>query len=216
MTALAFLRLHQLFDSQFPIGGFAHSNGLETYAQLGMDKEGLAALLETQLELGFGRLDLAACALAFGANDEEALQELCAEVAAWKPVTGPRSTSLKLGRRMLTLARRLQPCAVDFSLPEPHQAVVAGALARRLGIALEPLLLAFAQSSLTSSLAAATRCLPLSPEQAQEILTSLQPTVIEAVGRVLADPRAHLFAATPALDVRAHQQASLYTRLFQS
>ena len=216
LNPLSQLRLLQLFDSAFPIGSFAHSSGLETYAQMGLDKEGLEEVLSVQLELGFGRLDLAACALAFAAEDEEVLDNLCQEVTAWKPIPGLRNTSLKLGKRLLTLAARIYPHILDFELSEPHQAVALGALGRRLDIQLQPLLLAFAQSTLTSSLAAATRCMPLSPEQAQEILTRFQPDIVNVVERVLADPHANLFSATPALDVRAHQQAFLYSRLFQS
>ena len=216
MNPLSHLHLLQLFDSQFPIGSFAHSSGLETYAQMGLNKEGLGEVLRVQLELGFGRLDLAACAIAFTAQNDVELNTLCTELSAWKPVPGLRNTSLKLGKRLLTLAARIYPHTLDFELKEPHQAVVVGALGRRLEIELEPLLLAFTQATLTSSLAAATRCMPLSPEQAQEILTSLQPLVVSTVEEVSADPHTHLFAATPLLDIRAHQQAFLYSRLFQS
>ena len=213
---IALLRLLQLSDSQFPVGSFAHSSGLETYAQMGLDKEGLAELLSVQLEHGFGRLDLAACALAYGSKSDTELNELCHEVTAWKPVPGLRETSLKLGKRLLVLTERIYPGLAKLALEESHYPTVFGTLGKRLSIDLEPLLLAFAQSTLTSSLAAATRCMSLSPEQAQEILTGLQPEVSGAVSRVLADPRANLFSATPALDVRAHQQAFLYSRLFQS
>lgn len=213
---LALLRLLQLFDSAFPIGGFAHSSGLETYAQTGLDKQGLFELLEGQLEVGFGRLDAAACLLAHGADDLEALEDLCLTLSAWKPVPGIRRTSLKLGKRLLTLAKRLYPVETDFTLSEPHHAVVTGALGRRLGVAPRPLVLAFLHSSLTAQLAAATRAMSLSPETAQELLTALHPGVVRAADRVLEDPEANLFSATPALDVRAHQQAFLYTRLFQS
>lgn len=206
----------QLFDSAFPIGSFAHSSGLETYAQAGLDKRGLFELLEGQLELGFGRLDAAACALAFQAENLAELEDLCVTLTAWKSIPGVRQTSLKLGKRLLTLAKRLYPLETDFTLTEPHQAVVVGALGRRLGVAPRPLVLAYLHSSLTAQLAAATRALSLSPEAAQELLTALHPNVVRAADRVLADPEANLFSATPALDIRAHQQAFLYTRLFQS
>ena len=40
--------------------------------------------------------------------------------------------------------------------------------------------------------------------------------IVEAADEVLADPEAALYTTTPGLDIRAHQQASLYSRLFQS
>ena len=265
---LPLLRLLQLHDSQFPVGAFAHSNGLETYAQEGLDDRGLHELLAAQVEHGWGRLELAAAALAWsaagdgrsragadggevssaathgaepstaaahhGADGAEpstvratvpmaasplaALEGLALEVEAWKPIPGLRSTSLRLGRRMLTLALRLWPeeAGALEGLERPHHAVVVGALARRLRVPLRPTLLAFAQGTLWSALTAATRCMPLSPERAQELVVALQPAVAGAVERVLEDPGANLWSATPAADLRAHQQAGLYTRLFQS
>lgn len=217
MSDLAFLRLLQLSDTAFPIGSFAHSSGLETYAQRGMIKEELEDYLGNQLELGWGRLDLAAVVLAYGAEHLQKLGELCSELTAWKVVPGLQQTSLKLGGRLLNFSRRLFPeVARDLALTQPHHAIVLGTLSKRLDIDLYSLLLAYAQSTITNQLIAATRCMSLSPEQAQEILVQLQPRTIKAVKIVLADPSASLFSATPATDIRAHEQAFLYTRLFQS
>jgi urease accessory protein len=217
MNDLAFLKLLQLSDTAFPIGSFAHSSGLETYAQRSMTKEKLEEYLRNQLELGWGRLDLAAVSLAYQAETTQRLRELCDELSAWKIIPGLRQTSLKLGGRLLNLSRRLFPeVARELVLPQPHHAVVLGALSKRLDIDLPSLLLAYAQNTVTNQLIAATRCMSLSPEQAQEILVQLQPRIIEAVNLVLANPSASLFSATPAADIRAHEQAFLYTRLFQS
>lgn len=217
MNDLAFLKLLQLSDTAFPIGSFAHSSGLETYAQRGMTKIELEDYLRNQLELGWGRLDLAAAVLAYQAENLQSLDELCHELTAWKVIPGLQQTSLKLGGRLLNLSRRLFPIvASDLVLTQPHHAVVLGTLGKRLEIDLHFLLLAFAQSTITSQLVAATRCISLSPERAQEILVRLQFDITRAVETILANPEGSLFTATPATDIRAHEQAFLYTRLFQS
>jgi len=69
--SVALLRLLQLFDSQFPVGAFAHSGGVETYASLGGGVGELADILDAQIALGWGRSDLAAAYLAWRATNAE-------------------------------------------------------------------------------------------------------------------------------------------------
>jgi urease accessory protein len=214
---LALLRLLQLSDSQFPVGAFAHSAGLEAYAQDGIGPDDLHELMATQLELGWGRLDLAGWVRAWHAPGVEALDALGREMSAWKPIPGVRAASLSIGARTARLAARLWPDWEDLrTLEHPHQAIVSGALARCAGVRPVAGALAFAQSTLTAQLAAATRCMPLSPERGQEILTALAPQLLEAVTRAVDDPVGHFWSATPEADLAAHRQASLRTRLFQS
>ena len=218
MDDQALTKLLQITDSQFPIGSFAHSSGLETYAQKGLDNLGLTSLLDAQIKVGWGRLDLAATALAWDTVNAATVESLCLELSAWKVIPGLRRSSLSLGRRLLELAIRLFPGIAEdlLKLEAPHQAIIFGALGKRLGIEQRALVLAFGHNTLLSSLSAATRCMSLSPEKAQEILISLQPQLRQAITHVLANPRASFFSATPAIDLRAHQQAYLRTRLFQS
>ncbi len=219
MEDRAWLTLLQLHDSAFPIGAFAHSNGLERSAELGMTPESLEAWLRVQLRLGFGRLDLAGLALAYLAPDERDLADLADALDAWKSVPSLRATSLALGRRTLALARRVWPGEVARLQLEPercHHALVTGQLARALDLPLRPSALAFAQGSVAAALAAATRCLPLGPERAQALLAALQGDVSDAVERVLADPRGSLWSATPAADLRAAEQPRMTSRMFES
>ena len=145
------------------------------------------------------------------------MDALGAEVEAWKPIPGQRLAGERVGRRMQILAKRLFPGeAGDLEVRPPQAPVVAGALARRLGLEEEPFALFYGHSCLAASLAAATRSMALSPERAHQILVALQPRLAEQVEEVRSDPAASLYAATPALDLRAHQQGFLHTRLFQS
>lgn len=216
------LQLLQLHDTAFPIGTFAHSNGVERYAELGMRPAALADYLHAQLRYGFGRLDLAALTLAYAADEHHGGPELAAlatTLDAWKVVPSLRATSLALGRRTLALAGRIWPAAaarVELHGDQRHHPLVIGRLSRRLELPLRASALAFAQGSLSAALSAASRCLPLGPERAQVLLAELQPALLEALERVLAAPHDSLWSATPAADLRAVQQPRMLSRMFES
>lgn len=216
---LPLLRLLQLFDSQFPVGAFAHSGGLETYAARGGSLPELRQVLRAQIQLGWARSELAGAYLAWQAAgnpvDALALDRLAMSLDAMKVVPGIREMSLGLGRRTLELLRRLYPGRLPH-LAQPHHAVVIGVAGRCLEIEPRALLLAYAQNLATGTLAAALRCMPIGPAQAQELLIEVQPELSGAVTRAMSDAAASLFTCTPALDVRSHQQALLHTRLFQT
>jgi urease accessory protein len=211
------LRLLQLFDSQFPIGAFAQSGGIETYAARGGTLAELRQVLGAQIDLGWGRSDLAAAHLAWRAAVpvSRALDDLAIRLDALKVVPAVRDASIRLGRRTLVLLHRLYPGILP-DLARPHHAVVIGAAARGLGVDKRDLLLAYAQSLAMGTLAAAVRCMPVSPEQAQALLVESHPRIVAAVERACDDPDGAMFTSTPALDIRSHQQAGLHTRLFQS
>ena len=215
-SSVALLRLLQVFDSQFPVGAFAHSCGVETYAALGGGVGELASVLEAQIALGWGRSDLAAAHLAWLATTRNSPLVTCARhVDVLKVIPAVRNASIGLGRRAAELLKRLYPDAA-VEVDPPHHAVVVGAAAAKLGIGARDLLLAYAQSLATGTLAAGLRCMSVSPAQAQEILADAHTAIAHAVERVLDDPQSCLFTCTPALDIRSHQQAFLRTRLFQS
>jgi urease accessory protein len=221
MRDIELLRLFQLFESQFPVGGFAHSGGLETYAQAGAGLPALRELMTNQVALGWGRGELAAACLAWTAAAQPDSSNELAHVAtlagAFKVVPSVRDASVRLGARTLGLLRRLYPDEMRALNPDPpHHAVVVGASGRLLELPLRELLLAYGQSLLAGGLAAATRCMPISPAQTQALLVELQPQLAEAVEAVMDAPEDALFTCTPALDIRCHQQTLLRTRLFQS
>jgi urease accessory protein len=220
-TDLSLLRLQQIFDSQFPVGAFAHSGGIETYASLGGGLNELREILLAQIELGWGRSELAAACLAWraaGDHTEKGDSHLFLygrQLDALKVVPAVRNSSIGLGRRTLELLRRLYPDAV-VEVDPPHHAVIVGAAARRLDIGVRELLLAYGQSLAMGTIAAALRCMPVGPVQGQALLAGTHDALAAAAERALADPEGCLFTCMPALDIRSHEQAYLRTRLFQS
>ena len=221
MRDLALLRLLQLFDSQFPIGAFAHSGGLETYGQTGAALPELRDLMANQIALGWGRGDLAVARLAWSAaarpDASTELARLSTLAGAFKVIPSVRETSLRLGHRTLTLLHRLHPGPfASLRIDLPHHAIVVGAAGCLLELPLRELLLAYGHSLLAGAVAAATRCMPVSPAQAQALIVELQPALGAAVERAMHATEDALFTCTPALDIRCHQQGSLHTRLFQS
>src|SRR4051812_30412897 len=215
------LRLFQLFDSQFPIGAFAHSGGLETYGQGGASLSELRELLVSQIGHGWGRAELAAASLGWTAAGQRdsltALSRLAVLVSAHKPIPSMHETSVRLGRRTLTLVKRLHTAALStVEIDPPHQAIVIGAVGRALELPRRELLVAYAHSLIAATVAAATRCMPISPAQGQELIVELQPALEASVSRAVDATEDDLFSCTPAADIRCHQQAGLRTRLFQS
>lgn len=215
------LRLFQLFDSQFPVGAFAHSGGLETYGQTGAGLPQLRELLAVQVSHGWGRAELAATSLAWaaagGPDSASVLSHLAALVSAHKTIPSIHDTSVRLGRRTLALLRRLYPhLSLLASIEPPHHAIVLGAAGRALALPLRELLVAYAHSLIAASVATATRCMPVSPAQGQELIVELQPALAVAVARAVDATEDALFTCTPGLDIRCHQQSGLITRLFQS
>jgi urease accessory protein len=221
MRDLRLLRILQLFDSQFPVGAFAQSGGLETYAQHGDGIAELRGILGNHVALGWGCGELAAACLAWhaamGTSGTRELDRIAAHVGAFKVVPAVRDASVRLGTRTLSLIRRLYPDTIAALDPKPpHHAVIVGAAGRLLDLPLQDLLLAYGQSLLTGAVAAATRCMPVSPAQAQTLILEFQPPLAEAVERVVANPEDMFFTCMPALDIRCDQQGRLHTRLFQT
>lgn len=221
MRDLDLLRLLQLFDSQFPVGAFAHSGGLETYAQAGAGLPALRELMASQIALGWGRSELSAARLAWSAaarpDAAAELTRLSALAGALKPIPSVRETSVRLGQRTLALLRRLHPDTfAAIAIDPPHHAVVIGAAGALLQLPLRELVVAYAHNLLAGAVASATRCMSVSPAQAQALIVELQPVLATAVERALHATEDALFTCTPGLDIRCHQQGTLHTRLFQS
>src|SRR5919109_356756 len=122
------LALLQRSEGLFPAGGFAHSFGLETYAQDGRvrDRAGLEAFVTAHLEGASGPADAVAVVAAVrlaAAGDVPGWVELDERLEAMKAVPETREASRQMGRQTLRVAVSL---GADAFLADLARAVADG------------------------------------------------------------------------------------------
>ena len=215
-------------DGLFPSGGFAHSLGLETYAQDGVvrDADTLRAFVSAHLEGGAGPADAVAAARAARAgvaSDLEACVELDQRLDAMKTVPEFRAASRQMGRQTARAAavsgepyvERLA-AAIDEALTPGHHAVVFGAVTGRSGASPEIAAAAFLQSTAALLVGAALRLLPLGQLQGQRVLASMRESIARLARRAAAADLDDMWSFTPGLEIAGVRHADLEGRLFRS
>jgi len=226
---LPILRLLQLADSAVPIGGAAHSFGLETLTSEGtlsvQDLESFFReyLLEAgSLEGGFCR---AAHRLA-SAFQEEIWIDLNRRLSACKPARESRSASAALGRRFLELVLAMADLpeaaqalgASKRQGAEVHHALAFGLVGAGLGLPADLTVICYLHQLLAGWISACQRLLPLGQSQAGRLLWSLKPAIVEAGARSQGHPSnpGEIPCFTPLLEMASMRHPALATRLFIS
>ena len=228
-TDESLLALLQLSDGLFPAGGFAHSFGLETYAQAGLVKDaaGLRSFVRAHLVGSAGPSDAVAVATVArlaAAGDLAGVLDVDARLDAMRIVPEFSAASRQMGRQairvtsawngdalLLALADRVEKAATPG-----HYPVAFGAAAGRTGVPVGAATAAYLYATASMLVNAALRLLSLGQLEAQRTLAGLRPEIAALAATAASASIDDMWSFTPGLELAGLRHAELDMRLFRS
>lgn len=223
---LPLLRLMQMTDSSYPVGGYAYSHGMEWLVQTGhvtSEKE-VAGVLESFIAQVVRHQWMPAAAAAFRARAVAQAQRIDILLDASILAEAEREAGRAMGRRLLDLAtatlavpRVAELRVAVLASTSPGQfAVVFGAVGRECEVDEGDMLAALGYSAVNSVTQAAIRLGCIGPEAAVRLVTGSAPAIAEAAATVASAPRQRIGAFAPMLELASMLQPTLRFRMFAS
>jgi urease accessory protein len=204
--ALARLRLAQLMSPAFPVGSFAHSQGLEAAIAAGAvaSPADVETWVRASLVQGSARLD--GVLLGLGLRPGADLPALADLARALTPARGRATEQAETGAAF---------AALTGAAPLPYPLAVAAAT-RPLGLPASEVIARFLQGLAAQAISAAVRFLPMGAAQGQAMLATLAPLLAETAAAAAVAGEDDLWTFAPGAEIFAMAQEWLPERSFRS
>lgn len=224
------IQILHITDPTLPIGGFSHSNGLETYVQqkIVVSVETTEQFIKSMLTNNYRYNDGLAAKLAYEytlENNMEKLMYLDAECEALKSPIEVRVGSQKLGTRLMKIyISHLENSVILNEVNtliaqnkmSGHYAVIYGIVTALLRVNKEEAICAFLYNAAVGMVTNAVKLVPLGQSDGQQILFDLEKIVEELTEKIIETAENMHGVCNAALDIKCMQHEHLYSRLYMS
>ena len=220
--------LLQINDALFPIGGYSHSYGLETYIQQDLIKDSTSAeaYIKSRIENSFLYNELLSSYLAFNyakQGDFNKLIRLEEIVEASRIPYEIRSANIKLGTRFKKTIERIH--LEEFSetylkyiqkVKNPAHSIIYGVFCACHNIDCEEAMENYLYAQTSAMVITCVKSVPLSQIDGQKILLDCQKLFIDTLNKLYTLDEDMLCISCAAFDISSMQHENLYSRIYMS
>jgi len=223
------IEILHITDPTLPIGGFSHSNGLETYVQQKLVKNASSTqdFVESMLKNNYKYNDALAVKLAYEFTVQNNLDEILKldnECHALKAPLEVREGSQKLGTRLIKIYAKLlgDPFLnqindhIEKKKMQGHYSVIYGIITALLKIDTEKAVCGFLYNAAVAMVTNAVKLVPLGQTDGQQIIYNVQGLIEDLTLEIMEVERELHGVCNTALDIKCMQHEHLYSRLYMS
>jgi urease accessory protein len=214
------LYLLQLASPSLPVGAYSYSEAIETLVS--QEKITDAATLERWIraELKWGSIGLDVAIISRLYSDSSRLDYWNSWLSAVRETQELKEQSHQMGFSLLRLISTIEPTLASqldeqLNQEEVNFAIAYSALASYWQIPVEDAILGYLHSWVSNLVAAGVKLVPLGQSEAQKILLSLAPNIIDKAQYILTAKELP-YSCSWGLSLASMEHANLYSRLFRS